>query len=105
MTLSLFNECVQCHQPTEGAVVAIMTFERFRDRFPEYKINIEQSWKSSGVLYCNGKMLLRKENFVAAPICNACYQNPPKPLKAHFFSQDQLQHALDRAGSNNLGGG
>jgi hypothetical protein len=99
MSLALFNECVHCHQPSDGRVVALMSFPRFRDLFSRYPVE-----KSAGIIFCNGQMLLAKDEFVAVPICTACYMDPAKHLKAHYFGADQVRLALERAGSNNLGG-
>lgn len=42
--------------------------------------------------------------WAAVRICDACWRQPPRPVKGHFFYRRDVETALEHAGSSELGG-
>ena len=54
-----------------------------------------------------GERLGENTKWAAFPVCTPCHVDPKhrtQPLKAHFFARQDLDKALGRAGSANIGG-
>lgn len=50
----------------------------------------------------------RSDNeYAAVAVCDTCWNDAtarPRPIKGHFFMRRDMEIALERAGSSNLGG-
>lgn len=80
--------CVQCKRQAES--FGVVGLKPINDASEEEKnLAIAQGPGSDG------------RGYVALPICSVCHQRPT--IGAHFFFREQLDEALNKAGSMSLG--